>query len=314
MRIRTAATFLALALVASACGSSDGGSGGGGGDRAELIGDKGFDVCGLVSDETVSRLQSAAEVESEPVEDVFDEAPSFISCTVVSDVKISFAVRAVESVQTAESLVEAKYDVRPDQLPGVGDSAVIGTNTYDGVRIAATSGGQEVLVDSEFQDDGDRITSDDIVALAKEVVSNLGAERPAAIVLPRACPQPTAEKVEELVGTLVLARGAVAENGSVACRYVGDDRLMSLSAYTGDSGFNLMALGDSDPEDRVEVDGDQGLFDDEQLVVLSGKDCVLGASLSPFSDGLADQRPEQEIRDEAIDLVKYVKEEIGCPS
>ena len=117
-----------------------------------------------------------------------------------------------------------------------------------------------------------------------------------------------------MVGAVAVARGAVADNGSVGCRYAGAERRMSLGSSVGNSGFNLMLQADSDPENRIEVDGDPALFDDEQLVVFSGEDCALVASVGPFGDGLADQRPEEEIRDEAIDLVKYVKEEIGCPS
>ena len=180
MRIGSAGAILILAISATACG---GGSGGDDGDPTAMVGAKGLDVCGLVSDKTVSELQATSEDEQRaPAEDLMSDAETYVECQIIRGVVVGFAVRAIPEGPTAEMLTEGPYGEPPKPLAGVGDKAVIGTNTYDGVRIAASAHGQEVVVDSEFDDSHDpEISRERLIALAKEIVSNLTDERPAAI-------------------------------------------------------------------------------------------------------------------------------------
>jgi len=312
MRISSVGAILILALSVAACG---GGSGGDDGDPTAMVGDKGLDVCGLVSDTSVAELQAVSEdKQGPPREDLMSDAETYVECRIVSGVKVGFAVRAIPQGPPAEMLTEGAYGQPSEPLPGVGDQAVIGTNTYDGVRIAASAHGQEVIVDSELNDDHDpEITRDRLIALTKEIISNLTDERPAAIRLPKACPHTTDAKVQDTVGEVIVARGGATDRG-VACHYVGKTRHLVLSAARGSRGFNLMAQADSDPRNRAEVDGDPALFDGSQIVVFGDDDCVLSADASEVKVPLAYEKPKRSSRAEAIDLVKYVKKEIGCPS
>ncbi|AWB92703.1 hypothetical protein [Aeromicrobium chenweiae] len=312
--MRHVITFLAVAAlsVTSACGSDAGGAGDAAG---EDVNDAGLDVCGLVSDDTVERLQGAsADPQGTPSEVLMRGAEMFVQCRVVSGVELGFAVRAAEGGPGLESLAADDDSEMPaEPLEGVGDEAFIGTNSYDGVRIVARVGPQEVVVNSNAYTGGE-IGRDDVIALAKEVAGNLGDELPGAVRLPEDCPSTGAEEVRGAVGETVLARGSATSDGSVTCSYASADRVATLSAATGDEGMRVMALADSEEGSRIEVDGDQGLYDElDGVVVFADDGCVLGASAKPLDWGLADQRSESERRDEAIELVTYVKESIGCP-
>jgi hypothetical protein len=63
-----------------------------------------------------------------------------------------------------------------------------------------------------------------------------------------------------------------------------------------------------------EVDGDRAQFDTRGgIVVWVGDSCLISAGSSPLGCTLADQRPESELRDEAVELARYVRKSIGCP-
>lgn len=295
-----------LAVSVAACG--------GGQDKSQVVGDAGLDVCGLVSDDTVTELQDAAGEKAEPVEDLKTGAETFIECRITRGVALGFAVRAVPGEPSAESMVSGPYDSPAEPLEGFGDSAVIGSNSYDGVRIAVTVGDQELLVDSNFSDRADgTITRDEVIALAKEVSAELGTDKPGAIRLPQACPEPADAMLAKTVGTVVVARGSVADDGSTRCSYAGQDRRATLAAVNASTAMSTMALADSDPKDRTTVDGDQALFDDDQLAIFAGGSCVISASASPLGASLTDQRPEADRRADAVELARFVKKSIGCP-
>jgi len=311
-RLALTTVIAALLLVVGACGSDH--------DDKEDAGtgtnDAGLDVCSLVSDETVEKLQATSgDPQGKPSEGLMSSAELFVECRIVAGVEVGFAVRAAPGGPELESLSEGPYGDAADPLPGVGDEATIGTNSYDGVRITARVGDQELIVDSDVQDrgDGDGISRDAVIALATEVAGNLGNEKPAAVRLPKACPSTSDDHVQEAVGTTLVARGLSTDRG-VTCSYISEDREATLSAGTGNRAMGLMAQADSEEENRISVDGDPALYDDRDgVIVFADDDCVLGASASPVGWGLADQRPESQQRDDVIELVKYVRESIGCP-
>lgn len=303
-------TAAALVVTLAACGGESE-------DRAAAIDDGGLDVCSLVSDETVEKLQSTSvDPQGEPAETLMEDAELFVECRIIGGVEVGYAVRAAPGGPMLEELVASSREAAPEPLAGVGDQAMIATNTFDGMRIAVRVGDQEVIVNSNAyvgEEEGE-ISRDDVIALAKEVAGNLGDEKPGAIRLPKGCPSPTAEEVQDAVGTTLIARGTAASNGSVSCSYVSDDRKATLSAVSGNQAMGLMALADSPEENRIEVDGRPALYDEfDGIVVFADDECVLGAAAGPLGWSLADPASESERRDRTIELVKYVEETIGCP-
>ncbi|MCD9198372.1 hypothetical protein [Aeromicrobium wangtongii] len=309
-RLVSIVTICVLAL-AGACGtdSEDGGDGGNGGDRSQTSGDAGLDVCSLVSDDTVKDLQArSADEQSKPHEGLMRGAELFVECRINTGVDVGFAVRAAPGGPGLETLVEAAQP-----LDGIGDQAYIGDNSYDGVRIAARVGDHELIVNSDayIGSSGDGISRDDMIAVAKEVASALGQEKPGAVRLPEACPPPSDPQVQKAVGATLVARGSASGNSWVECNYVSDARTLTLAAVAATGKFSAIAGG---PDTLVEVDGDQAQFDTAGGINLNvGDTCVLRAESSPLGWAPADQRPESERREEAIELVRYVKESIGCP-
>jgi hypothetical protein len=300
---------ICVLVLAAACG---------GGDQEERSsggsGDDGLDVCSLVSDRTVQKLQKTSiDRQGKPSEIPMRGAEMFVECRIISGVEVGYAVRVAPGGPALETLIEGAYDEPAEPLPGVGDEALIGINTYDGVRIVAHVGDQELIVDSHVADGDDEITRDVLIALAKEVAGNLGTEKVERVRLPKACPSTSDDTVTRTVGDPVTARGSATSAG-VTCSYIGQERKVTLSAVDGDHGWNLMALADSPAENRIEIDGDPALYDDRDgVAVFSGDTCVLAASVEPVAHGMADTRPDDEQRDEEIALVKHVKESIGCP-
>lgn len=304
---------ISVLALAGACGSGSGDAVSAGSSPGA---DAGLDVCGLVSDDTVNELQSTSvDEQGKPVETLMTQAELFVECRINAGVEVSYAVRGAPGGPDLESLVDGAYGEPAEPLPGVGDEALIGTNSYDGVRITARVGDQELVVDSEASGGSGEgeIGRDVVIALATEVAGGLGDEKPAAVRLPSECPSTSDEVVKRAVGTALVARGT-ATDGGVACSYVGDARMLKLSAGDADRGMSLMAQADSPEQNRTEVDGDPALYDDRDgVIVFAGRQCVLGASASPVGWGLADNRPAAKQRDEDIELVKFVKESIGCP-
>lgn len=304
VRQRLVPVTIILLLALAACGDDEAD------DGAAMTGDQGLDVCSLVSDATVEKVQaSSVDAQGKPVEVLMTGAELFVECRINSGVDVGFAVRAAPGGPDLSSLVD---DSSGQPLPGVGDEAYIGANTYDGVRLAARVGDHELIVNSNqyVGSDADGIGRDDVIALAKEVASTLADEKPAAIRLPKACPSPSEEKVEGAIGTALVARGVVTDDGSVTCDYVGEARALSLSAIAP-KGYSAYATGD---DTSVEVDGDRAQFDGNGgILVFAGDTCVLRAAATPVGWALADQRSLPEQQEDAVALVKYVKTTIGCP-
>lgn len=314
MRHITALLTIAVLALTSACGSDEAGGG------TAIVGDQGLDVCGLVSDETVADLQEGfGDKPVAPAETLKSGAELFVECRVVPSPAVGFAVRAAMGGPALTALsagTGVSSGVAAEPLAGIGDEAMISTNSYDGVRIVARVGDQDLIVDSNVYDNGDSdtITRDDVVALAKEVAANLGDEKPGAVRLPKACPSATGSTVQEAVGTVLVARGSAASNGSLTCTYVSEQRTATLASVVGNQGMSVMAQADSPPENRIEVDGEPALYDDSDgVAVFVGDECVIGASASPVGWALADQRPESEQKAEDVALATFVKKEIGCP-
>jgi hypothetical protein len=316
-RIVLAFIIAVIALTTTACGSEDAETAGADGGNATGVQDPGLDVCSLVSDKTVKTLQATSEdPQGQPAETLMENAETFVECLIISGVEVGYAVRAAPGGPELESLLDDDRGFPPEPLAGVGDEAMIGTNSYDGVRITARVGDLELVVDSNayVDDDDGGISRDDIIALATEVASNLGTEKPGAIRLPKECPSTDASQIRKFVGQTVLARGRAASNGSVTCTYLGAERKVRLAAVLGDRTMRLMSLADSSDEMRLEVDGNEALYDQRDgIVVYADQDCVLAASAVPVAWGFADQGSEEDRRAETIALVKYVDKSMGCP-
>ena len=195
MRMCAVVLSTSLLLLVGACGSDaePGGVEPSGGDATSgAPATSGLKVCDLVSDETVDRLQKASiDPQPAPRETLRQGLETFVECQVIRGVELGFAVRAVDGGPTLDEQLASGTDAPAEELPDVGDEAWISSNSYDGVRIGARVGSQELIVDSNYQDDDEDYGRDTVIALTKEVAANLGDDRPAPVVLPEACPAPT---------------------------------------------------------------------------------------------------------------------------
>lgn len=246
-------------LAAAACGSdtNDRNDAAPDGERTDEATEsaraEGLDLCGLVSEETLTPLREAFDTDDEARVKPLYGAQTFLSCTVggVIDPAIAWGVRdpQIATNPAVDDLVgswAASGDVSEIDLDGASAQLVQSvrpdySGAADRFRVVFEFDGLELLIDGTGFDEAEHDLDEArefVVDVATEVAANMDGTGPTPVDLPESCPDVDDPRlIEALDGEIVVASAIDYGPGALyaeswLCEYVSESSYAELNRNT----------------------------------------------------------------------------------